>query len=110
MKGRTRYSNCFVDVCTSRLQLLAGQLGEPALDLVDPRCRCRREVDTVVQPASEESPDRCGPVGRVILHDDVEIEIGRHLALDLLEKVEKLVRPMPLVASADDEAQGDVER
>ena len=67
-------------------------------------------MNMVVRPASEPCPDPRRLVGRVIVYDDVDVEIGRHLAPDLLEEVEKLGRSMPLGAFADDEARGDVER
>jgi len=47
-------------------QLFAGEFGEPAFDLVDPRCRRRREVDVVVRPTRKPCPDRRGLVGGVI--------------------------------------------
>jgi hypothetical protein len=35
------------------LQLIAGEFCEPSFDLVEPRCRCWREMDMVVWPASD---------------------------------------------------------
>jgi hypothetical protein len=46
---------------------------EPALDLIDPRCRRRREVDSVVRPPSQPGFDRGGFMGSVIIHDDVAL-------------------------------------
>lgn len=91
-------------------QLLAGKLGKPAFDLVDPGCRGWREMDMVVRPASEPCPDQRSLMGRVIVHDDVDVQVERHLRIDLLEEVEKLGGAMPLVAFADDKARGDIER
>ena len=39
-----------LEVCTTALQLLARQFGEPAFDLIDPRRRSRRKVDMPVRP------------------------------------------------------------
>src|SRR4051812_4058909 len=49
-------------------------------------------------------------MGRVVVHDDVDVELGRNPRVDLSEKVEKLGGPVPFVAFADDEAGGDIER
>lgn len=91
-------------------QLLAGEFRKPTLDLVDPRCRGWREVDVVVRPAGEPCSNQRCLVGRVIVHDDVYVEVGRHLSVNLLEEVEKLGGAMPLVAFADDKSRGDIER
>lgn len=82
-------------------QLLASKFCKPALDLVDPGSRSRCEVYMVVGLAGEPCSDQRGFVGRVIVHDDVDVEIGRHLRVDLLEEVEKLCGAMPLVAFTD---------
>ena len=39
---------------------LSGELREPALDLIDPRCRSRREVDMIMRPAGEPRLDLRG--------------------------------------------------
>ena len=49
---------------SAALQLLAGQLGEPALDLVDPSGRNRREVDMPVRTARQPGLDLRGFGGR----------------------------------------------
>jgi len=36
---------------------LSGELREPALDLIDPRRRSRREADVIVRPPGEPRPD-----------------------------------------------------
>ncbi len=67
-------------------------------------------MDMVAWPAGEPCSNQCGFMCRVVVHDDVDIEVGRHLRVDLLEEVQKLGGAMPLVAFADHEAGGDVER
>ena len=42
---------------------LSGELGKPALDLIDPRSRSRREVYAIVRPAGEPRPD----LGRLVV-------------------------------------------
>ena len=44
------------------LDLLSGEFSEPALDLIDPGRRIRREVDMIVRPASEPGFD----LGRLV--------------------------------------------
>lgn len=62
-----------------------------------------------MRPARQPCSYERGFVGRVIVHNDVDVEIGRKVGIDLLEEVEKLDRAMPLVAFADDEAGSDIE-
>jgi hypothetical protein len=77
--------------------LLAGEFSKPALDLIDPRCRCWREVNMVVgsprQPGFDHSGFACG----VIVYDDMDIELLGDAGVDLLEEIKKLRSTMPLV-------------
>ena len=50
------------------------------------------------------SLDLGGFVGRVIIHDDMDVEVVGNRPVDLLKEVEELGCPVPLVALADDEA------
>lgn len=65
-------------------QLLAREFGKPSLDLIDPRRRCRREVDMIMRPAREPGSHRSSFMGAVIIHDDVNIQAGRDVGVDLL--------------------------
>lgn len=49
-------------------------------------------------------------MGRVIVHDNVSVEIGRHVVIDLLKEIQKLGGAAPPLALVDHEAGGDVER
>src|SRR4029077_1383205 len=89
---------------------LSGELSEPALDLIDPRCRSRREVDMIMWTTGEPRLDLGRLVGGVVVHDDMDAEPFGHMSVDLLEEVQELDRPVSLVAFADDEARCDVER
>ena len=51
--------------------------------------------------ASEPCSDQRGFVGSVIIHDDVDVEVGGHLRVNLLEEVEEFSRPVALTAFAD---------
>ena len=66
---------------------LSGELSEPALDLIDPRRRSRREVDVIVRPPGEPPPDLGSFVGGIIIHDDMDIEPFGDLSIDLFEEV-----------------------
>lgn len=92
------------------LELLAGEFGDRALYLVDPRCPGWREVDMIVPSARESCPRQRGFVGCVVIHDGVDVEVGGHLSIDLLEDIEKLSSAALLVAFANHEARGNVER
>ena len=91
-------------------QLLARQCGEPALHLIDPRGGGRGEVDLIVGPPRQPRLDRGGLVGGIVVHDDVDGEPRGDAALNLLQESEELPGAMALVALADDEAGGDIER
>ena len=91
-------------------QLLACQFGEPALHLVDPGGGGRGEVHLIVRPPRQPRLDRSGLVGGIVIHDDVDGEPRGDAGINLLEEGEELPGPMALVALADDEAGGDVER
>ena len=62
------------------------------------------------RPLGEPVPDQLGLVARGVVHDDVDVEIGGHVALDRVEKPAELGRAVPLHARADDRARLDVER
>src|SRR6516164_7264166 len=63
----------------------------------------------IMRPAGEPSPDLGSFVGGIVIHDDMDIEPLRDFRIDLLEEVQELSCPMPLVAFADDEPGGDIE-
>lgn len=44
----------------------------------------------VVRPTSQPGPGQRSLVGRVVIHDNVDIEITRHLCIYLLEEVDNL--------------------
>src|SRR5437763_3965823 len=54
--------------------LLPGEFGKPALDLIDPRGRCWREVHMIVRSARQPGFDHSRFVSGVIVHDDMDVE------------------------------------
>src|SRR5512146_1344196 len=88
---------------------LSCELSEPALDLIDPRRRSRREMDMIMRPPGEPRPDLGGFVGGIVIHHDMDIEPIGDLSIDRFEEAQKFGRPVTLVAFANDEPRGDVE-
>ena len=91
-------------------QLLCGQLGEPALNEFEPGRVGRGEVDVEPRPLGEPGPDDQRLVGRVVVHDDVHVEVGRHAFVDAVEELAELDGPVAAVRLGDDGAGLDVER
>lgn len=92
------------------LQLLPGQLSELAFDLVDPTGRGGREVHMPVRAARQPGLDLRGLVGGVIVHHQMYLRSLRHCCVDPFQEVQKLRRPVALVAFADYRPCGNVER
>ena len=88
--------------------LLLRQIGEEALDLVEPRGRRRGEVNMPARTPGEPVADRLRLVGRVVVHDDVDLEVGRHVGLDVIQELAELRAAVAPVALSDDLACGDV--
>src|SRR5438270_341303 len=63
----------------------------------------------IMRPAREPRLYLGGFVGRIVIHDNMDIEPFGHLRIDLFEEVQELDRPVTLVAFADDEPRGDIE-
>ena len=57
----------------------------------------------IVRPTRQPGLDRLGFMGRVVVHDDVDVEAVWNAGVDLLEEVQELSRPVALVTLADDE-------
>ena len=64
----------------------------------------------IMWPAGEPRLDLGGFVGGIVIHDDMDIEPFGDLSIDLLEEAQELGRSLTLVAFADDEPRGDIER
>src|SRR5258705_11923967 len=58
------------------LDLLIGEQGKEALDLVDPRRGCRGEVHLPAEPFGKPVADQFGLMARRVVHEDVNVEIG----------------------------------
>ena len=71
--------------------------------LVGVKCRWKR--------GASEKPlvDHRGPVGAVVVEDQVDVQLLRHRLLDDREELPELDGPVARVASPDDFSRGDVE-
>ena len=63
-----------------------GDLGEEALDQVEPGGGGRSEVQMEARMRREPASDLGGLMGGVVVEDQVKVEIGRRLLVDLLQK------------------------
>ena len=89
--------------------LLFGDVGEEALDLIDPRAGGRGEVNMPSRPRAEPLSDRLGLVGGVVVHHEVDVEAARDIAFDLAQEAQELASAMTGIAAPDDLAGGGVE-
>jgi len=67
-------------------------------------------VHVPARALGEPVADRPGFMGCVVVHDDVNVEVGRHVALDLIQEFAELVRAVAGHALADDGARFHIER
>ena len=68
------------------------------------KCLCQR-----ARPFGEPVPDQPDLVARRVVHDEMGVEVGRHVALHFVEEGAELPRPVPLHAGPDGRAGGHVE-
>ena len=76
------------------LQLLACQLGEPALHLIDPAGRGGGEMHVPVRAARQPRFYARRFVRGIVVHHQMHLRPVRHGSVDLFEEVEELGRPM----------------
>jgi hypothetical protein len=85
---------------TPRFRRHFGELGEEALDGVQPRRRGRREVEGPSRVAAKPGADFGLLVGGVVIDDSVHQLAGRDLILGGIEEADELLVPMALHAAA----------
>ena len=81
--------------CTPRRSCFRLEGGKPALDEIEPRGVRRREVRMKARVPGEPSADQRGLVRPVVVHDDVHVQVGRHLDIESGQEGAKLDRAMP---------------
>src|SRR5512140_2060330 len=92
------------------LETALGELGEEALDGVEPGAGGRREVEDEARVALQPRLDLRVFVRGVVVEDDVHDLADRHGGLDAVQKPDELLMAVALHAAADDLALEYVER
>ncbi len=87
-----------------------GELGEEALDGVEPGAGSRRKMEAPARMSAKPRPNFRVLVGGVVVEDDVNELSGRNLGLDGVQEADKLLMAMALHIAADDGSVEDVER
>jgi hypothetical protein len=82
--------------------VVLGQRGEPALDLIEPGRRSRRKVDVEPRVACEPGPDRGRLVSAVVVHYEVDIHLRCHVGLDGAQELQEFAAAVSAVQLADD--------
>ena len=80
---------------------LIGNLSKPTLDQIQPRTRRRDEVDVESGMSSHPGFNPRVFVGGVIVHDQMQIEMGRRFGVDLVEETNEFLVSMTRHAVAD---------
>ena len=86
------------------------EFGEETLDGIEPRARGRRELDGPVWMAGEPGADLIPLVRGVVVEDDADDLVRRHLALDAVKEADELLMAMALHVLCDDRTVQHVER
>src|SRR6266571_6859391 len=94
---------------TATTDLLSRQLGEPALNEIEPGAVGRGEVDVEAWPLGEPVTDDRGLVGPVVVHDHVDIQIHGDVVLDGVQETAKLDGAVATVDLTEDLSGLDVE-
>src|SRR5882762_1716137 len=64
----------------------------------------------VTRPLGEPRADSGVFVSSIVVNDQVHIEVGRNLRVDVAQKAQELLVPMPWLALSDNAAIGHIER
>jgi hypothetical protein len=89
---------------------LARDLGEEPLNEIEPRAGCWREVQLETLVPGEPPLHILCLVSGVIIDDEMQIETGGRLAVDLPEERQEFVRPVARQTFTDDLAGRHIER
>ena len=75
--------------------------GEPSLHLVEPEGRVRGEVEVEPRPLGQPGTYLGMVGGRVVVENQMQVEIGRRLAFDEPQERKEILMPVALGAPAD---------
>lgn len=87
-----------------------GDDSEPAFDLIDPGAISWSVMDLVARPHRQPALDLGMLVSGVVVHDQMEVEFGRDVLIEVAKELEKLLMAVAGLALADHLAGGDLER
>jgi len=95
-------------------QLLFGQESKPALDEIEPRGASGSEVQLKARALEQPALNSGSFMSTVVVEDQMDVETGRDLRIDLVEELAKLKGTVPAMKLTDDLAglsvQGGEER
>lgn len=80
---------------------LVGDFGKPALHEVDPRPIGRGEVGVKAVALGKPVPDHRRFVRSIVVHDDVNIDVGGHIRFDGVQKLAEFLRAEAAMELAD---------
>ena len=89
--------------------LFVCQIGEPALDQVEPRCARGYEMQMETWMTQKPTLDRGRLMSGVVVQDQMHVERRRHLAIDVDEELPKLSGTVSPIALAHHLACRDVQ-
>ncbi len=72
-------------------QALPGQSSKPAFDQIQPRAGGGSDVQVKARMTSEPTLDRWMLVGRVLIHDQVQVQPAGRLLIDALQEADKFL-------------------
>src|SRR6516225_8980907 len=87
-----------------------GQFAEPALDQVEPRAGCRREVKVEALMGQEPLSDLRMTMSAVVVKDKMEVDRLGELPVQPAQEAQELLMPVARRAGAEHSALSDIER
>ena len=78
---------------------LVGELSKPAFNQIDPGTVSGREMDVKAWALSEPLPNHRSFVSAVVVHNDMNLQLGGHLSLNHIQEFPELTRPVPVMLS-----------
>lgn len=87
---------------TATANALVRQVAEPPLHHIQPRTRCRNEMEMEARVSPQPGFDSRVLVGPIVVHDQMQVEMGGSLRVDPFEEPDELLVPMSWHTVTDD--------